>query len=654
MKTILLSCIAVLFSTQIFAQSLESDRLALVAIYTATSTGYDDVYDVPNFNDITGWNVPGSPGDSPCGWTGVTCEGGRVTRLDLSMFQVHGPIAPEIGNLSALTYLNLQGSGEESYPLVGELPTALGNLTNLEYLNIGGNALGWTNVSVIGSLIKLKELRMDTSGDYPAEFANLVNLETCVIGQYGPWSGLNIKFPDVIYQWTKIKHLYMAGLVYTTSITGQIGNLSNLETLELGSLIGSNIPTEIGSLTKLTRLVIAGNRSIDRNIDAIPSEIGNLVNLRYLQLIGNNISGSIPASFTNLTELRELYLDQNKLSGGIPSFLGNLVNLQKLGLGQNQFSGIVPVELTTIPDLVELNLFDNQLSGPLPDLSALPASFRVSLIWNKFTFAGLEQSVTKLNGYSWQAAVPMVVNGTPTAATMGYPATLSVNVGGTPANNTYRWYKNNALQVTKVGDPTFSAADEATYHVVVTNSLLPLLTLQSVNYKVVRLPVTLVKFDARRMSNGNELTWKTTSETNNKGFEIERSADARTFEKIGFVDGSGDSKENQFYHFTDLNPLTIGYYRLKQLDYDGKFEYSKVIAVKAAKGVIKMYPNPAQTELTVEGAAENELVSVFTSTGAPVMKGAKLSGGKLDVKNLKEGIYTIKIGDVAKKLLIKR
>ena len=637
--------IIILTTIKSFGQTLESDRLALVAIYNAaTSCIYSQ--------GISGWNVPGAPGDSPCGWTGITCEGGRVTRLDMSNSPIDGVLAPEIGNLDALKYLNLPGHGSEFMGCQGEIPVTLGNLTNLEYLNIQGNEFAWTNVSVIGNLAKLKELRMDTSGDYPAEFANLVNLETCVIGQYGPWYGLNIKFPDVIYQWTKIKHLYMAGLVYTTPMTGQIGNLSNLETLELGSLTGNNIPPEMGSLTKLTRLVIRGDNYVGRDIDAIPSELGNLVNLRYLELTGDNISGSIPASFANLTELRELYLYNNKLSGSIPSFWGSLVNLQRLDLGSNQFSGAVPVELTTMPGLTFLSVYDNQLSGPLPDLSASLSNFRVNVTRNKFTFAGLEQNLAKLNGYYWQAKIPMVVNGTQATTSTGVPATLSVNAGGTLANNTYRWYRNNVFLVAKVGDPNFETPDEGYYHVTVTNTQLPLLTLESVKYTIVRLPVTLVSFEGQSENNQTKLTWKTTSETNNKGFKIERSADARMFEKIGFVDGSGDTKENQFYHFTDLHPIAKGYYRLKQLDYDGKFEYSKIVMVKRSNGVFKIYPNPAQDNLIISGIEGEQDLNIVNDAGRMIMS-TKVSAGKpVSIRSLKPGLYTVKVGTEAGRILV--
>ncbi|GGM96582.1 hypothetical protein GCM10010967_32850 [Dyadobacter beijingensis] len=636
-------------SIQLFGQgTLESDRLALVAIYNATAAGGGGEY----YNDLSDWVVPGAPGDNPCGWSGVTCTGGRVTRLDFSNAEMQGPIAPEIGNLSALTYLNVQGSGEEMSHLVGEIPLTLGNLTNLEYLNLSGNVFEWTNVAVIGNLINLKELIMDTRGNYPAAFGNLVNLESCTLGDYGPWRFSNTQFPEAIYQWTKIKHLKLGGLVFTTPITDQIGTLSNLETLELGALTG-NLPAGIGNLSKLTRLAIEGHYMVGQP-RTIPAEIGNLTNLTYLQFINSGLVGPIPSSLTNLTNLTELNLSGNNFSGSIPGFLGQIPSLRNLNLGQNEFSGVVPAELTNLPNLVNLSLLMNRLTGPLPNFSASPANLKINLVFNAFTYAGLEENLAKLDGYFWQSDVAMYTNGVKASQTSGPPAMLSVNVGGTPANNTYYWYKNGILQATNVGNPNFQANDEARYHVVITNKVLTKLNLQSVSYTITRLPVTLVSFDGFHENGRSKLEWKTTSETNNKGFEIQRSADARTFENIGFVDGNGDTEDDKTYHFTDLNPFAVTYYRLKQLDHDGKSEFSRVIALKSDAAVLKIFPNPAQDFLTISGMLTRQRISIVDPNGRTVLKREVSDKEPVSISRLPSGLYTVVIGSEVKKLLISR
>ncbi|MGX5858332.1 leucine-rich repeat domain-containing protein [Dyadobacter jiangsuensis] len=610
-----------LISLKSFGQTLESDRLALVAIYNG-------IPGPNNYPELGDWVVPGNPGDSPCGWYGVTCEGGRVTKLDLKYVGIRGELAPEVGNLTALTTLDLTGIGAEMGAWTGELPATIGNLVNLEHLYLSENRFGIANMGVIGSLTKLKGLSLTPLGPIPSQFANLVNLEKLYIGADEAMGiGDESPFPVFLTTLSKLKELYLIQQV-EGALPAEVGNLSNLEVLVLrrNFSMEAHLPVAIGNLSKLRRLEITLSNGLS-DLGAIPFDLRNFPDLEELEIQGAPFSGTLPADFWNLTKLRKIVLGGTNLSGTIPAAIGSLSNL------------------------TYLTVADNAFSGRLPNLSNIPVSGFVDLRFNAFTFAGLEENFSKVDAYLGQAKIPVYVQ---------YPesssgeAKLYVKAGGTLANNTYKWFKNNVLVATNAGDSTFSVSGDAVYRVEVTNSVVTALTLSSNAYTYVKLPVTLVSFNGKSENNQTKLTWKTTSETNNKGFEIERSADARNFEKIGFVDGSGDTKENQFYHFTDVNPLATGYYRLKQLDYDGKFEYSKVVVVRAGEGIVKMYPNPAQTELTIEGAVENEVVSVFTPAGRPVVIAAKLSGGKLDVKDLKEGIYTIKIGDVTKKLLIRR
>ncbi|MBC3538620.1 T9SS type A sorting domain-containing protein [Rufibacter sp. H-1] len=112
------------------------------------------------------------------------------------------------------------------------------------------------------------------------------------------------------------------------------------------------------------------------------------------------------------------------------------------------------------------------------------------------------------------------------------------------------------------------------------------------------LPVTLTRFGGVSRNGGVELTWSTASEINNDRFEIERSANGKDFSKVGEVKGNGNSATLNNYAFTD-HAAAAGtvYYRLRQVDFDGAFEYSKVISVSHATGAvaqaaINVYPNP--------------------------------------------------------------
>lgn len=111
------------------------------------------------------------------------------------------------------------------------------------------------------------------------------------------------------------------------------------------------------------------------------------------------------------------------------------------------------------------------------------------------------------------------------------------------------------------------------------------------------LPVELINFNGAATAQGISLNWSTATEKNNDRFEVQRSQDGRSFETVGTVKGNGNSSNVLKYNFLDKNAANgLNYYRLRQVDFDGKFEFSKVIAVNGKGGKdagITVYPNPS-------------------------------------------------------------
>jgi len=160
------------------------------------------------------------------------------------------------------------------------------------------------------------------------------------------------------------------------------------------------------------------------------------------------------------------------------------------------------------------------------------------------------------------------------------------------------------------------------------------------------LPVELTTFEASATPTGNYLTWQTASELNNAGFEIERSTDAKTWEILDLVTGNGTSLEAHDYEYIDVNPKTsINYYRLKQIDFDGQFEYSKTVVVSIEKSntaPINIYPNPVQDNLTVENG--QGMITVFNTLGQKVRQFEnQLDVLQLNVNDLNKGQYILHI-----------
>ncbi|MEN0005305.1 MAG: T9SS type A sorting domain-containing protein [Bacteroidota bacterium] len=118
------------------------------------------------------------------------------------------------------------------------------------------------------------------------------------------------------------------------------------------------------------------------------------------------------------------------------------------------------------------------------------------------------------------------------------------------------------------------------------------------------LPVELISFKAERQKEHILLSWETASEQNNAGFEVERSTDGTSFYKISWMEGVGQSQEIVLYEFEDspVQPNVTYYYRLKQIDFDGRSTYSSVVVVQPALTsqffVGTLQPNPARHSLT--------------------------------------------------------
>jgi Secretion system C-terminal sorting domain len=176
------------------------------------------------------------------------------------------------------------------------------------------------------------------------------------------------------------------------------------------------------------------------------------------------------------------------------------------------------------------------------------------------------------------------------------------------------------------------------------------ITFQKVCISSTPTPVELTFFKAKSSNNVVKLSWQTASEKNNKGFEVERSVDAITWENIGRVKGQGESNVIINYNFEDKHPLSIlTYYRLKQVDFDGKESYSNIESVSIYKKNVsfEVYPNPLNNrEATIE-FDEDLLEGTFTiinSIGSVVKKEKILiKNPSLDFSNLTTGIYIFNV-----------
>jgi hypothetical protein len=169
------------------------------------------------------------------------------------------------------------------------------------------------------------------------------------------------------------------------------------------------------------------------------------------------------------------------------------------------------------------------------------------------------------------------------------------------------------------------------------------------------LPLTLIDFEATKKSNNVLLNWLTNNEQNVDGFRIERKTGSGDFESIGFVQAKNNSTNN--YDFTDYSPAKgVSYYRLKMVDIDGKFTYSKVIQMSYDANIqIMLYPNPVTDILYIKlSDAQPAFAIVLNNTGQTVKK-EKFTGNAatINLSDVPKGIYTVKINQGDKQSVVK-
>lgn len=168
------------------------------------------------------------------------------------------------------------------------------------------------------------------------------------------------------------------------------------------------------------------------------------------------------------------------------------------------------------------------------------------------------------------------------------------------------------------------------------------------------LPITMLYFNGYKKDDYGILEWKTTSEFNNKGFEIEKSYDGISFFKIGFVNGAGTSSTEQTYTFTDNTKLIkVQHYRLKQVDINAKITYSNVVSLKSdnVNTDLISVTNPFSNKINMiftRPLSQKLIIELYDALGKKVFITIKEPGNFSVVdfsvdKNITAGTYILKV-----------
>jgi hypothetical protein len=204
----------------------------------------------------------------------------------------------------------------------------------------------------------------------------------------------------------------------------------------------------------------------------------------------------------------------------------------------------------------------------------------------------------------------------------------------------------NAIGRYTITLPNFSVRTSVAVTITITSSKRSIVLIDNVTISSGSpLPVELTRFDATAKGTGVNLTWATATEKNSDRFEVQRSATGGEYNTIGTVKGQGSTSMAHNYSFVDSRPLAgTSYYRLRQVDTDGTFSFSPVVAVQAeASTKAMLYPNPSANQLILPAGVGMVQYRIFNSLGQTLLSGQATDNDRLDITSLPKGPFFLEL-----------
>jgi hypothetical protein len=171
------------------------------------------------------------------------------------------------------------------------------------------------------------------------------------------------------------------------------------------------------------------------------------------------------------------------------------------------------------------------------------------------------------------------------------------------------------------------------------------------------LPVTWLYFNATQKSDKVVLAWGTSAEMNSAYFIVERSSNGIDFKEAGRVNASNNSVVDQHYSFNDVITTEQKlYYRLKQTDKDGTYNYSKIVSVQTeAQATARIQPNPVQQSFRIQlpDNTQNAVLAIYNAAGILMHKQTINNMQQVNAQQLSAGVYYLKIEQGNKQFSIK-
>lgn len=216
------------------------------------------------------------------------------------------------------------------------------------------------------------------------------------------------------------------------------------------------------------------------------------------------------------------------------------------------------------------------------------------------------------------------------------------------ASNNYKFSSGTLGYLPYSGQKAYA---DLSLWVVVSSASLPNEVYGLITNSCIPLPVKFASFAVRRNNENVELKWVTATETNNKGFYIERKNTDESWEQVGYIATkayNGNSSEMIQYQYNDYNTQkAVSQYRIAQMDMDGRTSYSDIRMVKGLGQLVKLlvFPNPSadgQINIVMENINALTVIQLLDMNGRLVKSWANISSNKIVADNIKSGIYLLR------------
>jgi hypothetical protein len=560
-------------------------------------------------NFFAGINIDGTVSVAAAGSSGITVTGNYVGDNGKCTNRSHGIAFAQIGSAGTPANITVQGN------YVGVSPTGadMGNYhTGIEFYQINGFLCGGTT----------------------AAQRNYVGFN----------KGMNTNFANGGIM-----------LVYQCNNGNVYGNYIGLAPNGTGN--AGNIP--LGVRTDCGAGINIEDACTNINIGGSAAGQGNMI---YNNKFGIKYGGPVTTFNTN-TRVRGNTIASNSSHGmlvgnGNHHYIGGTLAGEANIISNNGGNGIS----VTVADYVQMrknSIYCNTLKGINLNLSGTPGnnSFAAPTI-NPGTSAPTATFTTQVNGTTNSNNVVEIFT-TMTCAVACATNPQGETLRGTVTAGAVNYSFNN-------GSALFGYLSATATTPGCLNSILVTDNCRTSEFSTCflnSLPVEFLSFNARTIDDRKvELSWKTAMELNNDYFIVERSVDGLTFEEAGKVKGTGNSNNHIAYRYNDQikGDHNKFYYRIKQIDVDGKFSHSNVESVVFdLSNIFTVYPNPNAGEFTIGGYSESEgLVSIYDPYGKIIWETLVPAVNNrieqpINFQGMKQGIYYTRIQTAAGASILK-